>query len=259
MRHPSGSLTILAVTLALAIVAHPRPALGQCDVQRDVEGQLDAGAVSGVLIEAGAGSLEIVGGDAVALRVRGTICASDEEMAASSRLILEERRGAAWIETDLPEGGGWPGGYARMDLVVEMPRSLSVDIRDGSGGMVVRSIAAVHVDDGSGEVRIEDIEGAVEVEDGSGEVWITGAGSVDVDDGSGSVEIVDVRGNVRIVEDGSGEIQIRDVAGDVTIDQDGSGSIDVVRVGGDFVLEDDGSGSVTYSEVQGRVVLPPAR
>jgi hypothetical protein len=255
MGHRTRNLVVVSFLLA-AVAAYPRPALGQCDVERQVDGELDAAAISGVLVQAGAGALQVTGGDDSVIRVRGIICASDEDMAAEARLILEERRGAAWIETDLPDGGGWNGRYARMDLTIEMPRSLSADIRDGSGEMVVRSIAAVHVDDGSGEVRIEDIAGAVQIEDGSGEIRVNGAGSVEVDDGSGTMEIADVRGDVRILEDGSGGIEVRDVEGGVTIEEDGSGSIDVVRVGGDFVLEDDGSGSVTYADVQGRVILP---
>ena len=45
---------------------------------------------------------------------------------------------------------------------------------------------------------------------------------VEVDDGSGEVKIAQINGNIQI-DDGSGEINIRDIRGDVGID-DGSGT-----------------------------------
>lgn len=256
MLRPLPALTVLA---GLSLAAAPSLATGQCDVRREVDRSLDAAGISGVLVQAEAGRLEITGGEHTAVRVHGVLCASDESVADRARLVVEARRGAAWIETDLPDGDGWNDAYARMDLVVEIPARLPVDVRDGSGEIVLRSIAAVHIDDGSGAIDVEDVAGPVEIEDGSGDLRIVRAGSVVVDDGSGSIEIAEVEGSVRIIEDGSGGIDIRDVGGDVTIEEDGSGGIRVVRVGGDFVLEDDGSGSVTHSEVQGRVVLPSER
>ncbi|MFO7894207.1 MAG: hypothetical protein R6U63_10765 [Longimicrobiales bacterium] len=249
MRSQLFAALALVFALPIAVGAQDR-----CDVRRDVDRQIDAAGLDGVLIEAAAGSLEVVGADVDRVRVRGVLCASDEAIAADARLILERRQGAAWIEADLPESR-WRD-YVRMDLTVEMPRSLATDIRDGSGEIVVRSVAAVRIDDGSGEMDIRDVPGSVIVDDGSGGIRIERVGSVEVDDGSGGIEIYDVAGSVLVVEDGSGTIEIRDVTGDVRIQEDGSGSIVVVGVGGDFVLEDDGSGSVDYRDIQGRVSVP---
>lgn len=262
MRH--FALTAPAI-LALALAGTGLPPLTaaaadqeRCEVRREVDQQLDAAGLTGVLVDAGAGSLEVVGVGAPRVRVRGVLCVSDDELAERSRLIVERRQDAAWIETDLAEAGGW-GSYARMDLTIEMPATLAADIRDGSGEIRVRSIAAVRIEDGSGEVDVQEIGGEVRIDDGSGEIRVRSVGSVELEDGSGAMAIAEVRGDVLVLEDGSGEIDIRDVDGDVVIRDDGSGSIEVTRVGGDFILEDDGSGSVRYSEVQGQVTVPPDR
>lgn len=259
MRHFAVALPALAVAVVVTATGPDTdspPRQERCEVRREVDQQLEANGLTGVLVDAGAGSLEVVGGDVAHVRVRGVLCASDDDMAADSRLIVERRQDAAWIEADLAEGGGWRGDYARMDLRVEMPRSLAADIQDGSGEITVRGIAAARVDDGSGEMEVLDIEGAVIIDDGSGGIRVERVGSVEIEDGSGGIEVADVRAGVLIVEDGSGSMEIRDVAGDVRIEEDGSGSIVVTGVGGDFILEDDGSGSVRYSEIQGRVSVP---
>lgn len=249
--------SMTTVTFAVLLLLPGAAWAQDCDVRRDLEQQLDAAGLDGVLIEAHAGSLDVVGADVDRVQVRGVVCASDDDLAAESRLVVERRRDAAWIEADLPEAGGmWGRSYVRMDLTVEMPRSLAADIEDGSGSTTIREIAAVRLDDGSGGIEIRDIAGSVIITDGSGEIRVERVGSLEIDDGSGEIEVWDVRGGVLVTEDGSGEIEIREVAGDVRIEEDGSGSILVVDVGGDFILDEDGSGSVRYEDVRGLVRVP---
>lgn len=259
MRYLMATLPILALAVPAFLEAPGTDQPSQCSVRQELERELDAADLEGVLVDAAGGSLEVVGSDTDGIRVTGVLCASDAEMAAESRLVVERRRNAAWIETDLPSGGGWGGDYARMDLTISMPRGLAADIEDGSGWIRVRSIAAAHIVDSSGSIEVEDVEGLVRIDDGSGDIEVRRAGSVEVEDGSGGMRISDVQGSVLVIDDGSGQIDIRSVAGDVHIREDGSGSIEVVGVGGDFTLEDDGSGSVRYQDVEGRVSLPPGR
>ena len=247
------SITTAALALLIAL---PVALAGQdrCEVRREVDRQLDASGLEGVLIAAEAGALEVVGADVDRVRVRGVLCASDEDMAADARLVLERRQDAAWIEADLPDGG-WRD-YVRMDLTVEMPRSLAADIEDSSGEISVRDIAAARIDDSSGGIAVRDVPGSLIIDDSSGEIVLENVGSVELEDSSGEIEIRGVAGSVLIIEDSSGSIEIRDVTGDVRIREDGSGSIEVIGVGGDFILEDDGSGSVRYRDIQGRVSVP---
>lgn len=255
--HTALPRTILAALLAVA-TAGGAAAQDRCDVREEVDGRVDARGLRGVLVHAEAGALTVTGGDGDAVRVRGVVCASDAALAGAARLAVAERQGAAWVEVVLPETDG-RREYVRMDLVVEMPRSLPVDIVDGSGATDVRGVAAVHIEDGSGEITVEDVAGAVEIEDNSGEIEVRGAGSVAITDGSGEIVVEGVRGGVHILDDGSGSIEIRGVTGDVRIDEDGSGSIRVEDVGGDFVLERDGSGAVRYRDIRGTVRVPEGR
>jgi DUF4097 and DUF4098 domain-containing protein YvlB len=123
-----------------------------------------------------------------------------------------------------------------INLTVRVPRNMDVE-----------------VDDGSGEVRIAQIEGNIQVDDGSGEISIRDIrGDVGIDDGSGTVDVRDVTGSVTI-DDGSGTIQIHDIGENVKV-SDGSGSINIDGVGGDVIIKEEGSGSCNIKNVSGRVV-----
>jgi DUF4097 and DUF4098 domain-containing protein YvlB len=111
----------------------------------------------------------------------------------------------------------------------------------------------LEVDDGSGEVKIANIDGNVQIDDGSGGLVVRDVrGVVDIDDGSGSIDIKDVTGSVT-VDDGSGTIKINDIRKNVKV-SDGSGSIYIDNVIGDVVIREDGSGSVNIQNVKGKVI-----
>ncbi len=123
-----------------------------------------------------------------------------------------------------------------INLTVQVPKNLGVEVDDGSGGM-----------------KIEHIDGNLQIDDGSGEITVRDIlGDVDIDDGSGTVDVRDVTGNVT-VDDGSGTIKVNDIGENVKV-SDGSGSIYIDGVGGDVIIKDDGSGSVKISNVTGKVV-----
>jgi hypothetical protein len=231
----------------------------RCDVRREVAAELPAEAVRGLLISAAAGTLQVRGDDGATVRVRGVICASDTDLADDARLVVEARREVAWIEADLPEQGGWGDDYVRMDLEVLAPAVLPADIRDSSGDLEVRGIAAVRIEDSSGGIEVREVAGAVEIDDSSGGIAVYDVGSVQLRDGSGGVVVQGVRENVRVLDDGSGPMDIEDVGGDVRIDEDGSGGIRIERVVGDVVVLRDGSGGIDVREVQGEVRIPDRR
>ena len=127
----------------------------------------------------------------------------------------------------------------RLDLTLEVPDTVPLEVEDSSGSLRIYNVAAVDLRDGSGGIDIDGV-----------------AGDVRVTDGSGGIDIVAVRGSVTIEDDGSGGIDIADVGGDVIIEEDGSGGIDVADGQGDFIVKRDGSGSVRHSGVAGRVDTP---
>jgi DUF4097 and DUF4098 domain-containing protein YvlB len=113
-----------------------------------------------------------------------------------------------------------------INLTVRVPKNLGLEIDDGSGEVKIEHIDGnLRIDDGSGEITVRDILGDVNIDDGSGTIDVEDvAGNLEIDDGSGTIKINDVRKNVK-VSDGSGSIYIDGVVGDVTIREDGSGSV----------------------------------
>jgi hypothetical protein len=249
--------TALPVLLSLAIAA---PLLGD-DCRHTAPRQLSAPSdgVKVVEVRAGAGSLAVRGGAAAGIRATGTACSSSAGDLEKIRLESKRSGDRLVIEAIFPESSSWGFGWdfqRRLDFTVELPQTLPVEIRDGSGSIEVRGVAAAEIDDGSGSLDVHGVRGMVSVNDGSGDITIADAGGVRIEDGSGSIEISAIRGAVVIEEDGSGGIAIADVTGNVVIEDDGSGSIAVRNVSGDFTVRDDGSGGVTVDGVRGKVSIP---
>lgn len=194
-----------------------------------------------LVIEAGAGSLEVRGNPgADSIRVTATVrmdgvdADEGQKRLEDLELSLEADGRDARLVSNF-DSGFFGGHGARVDLVVDVPARLSLD-----------------VDDGSGSIDVNGIEGATRIVDGSGSITISAAGGdIAIDDGSGSIDIRDAAGNVDL-EDGSGSIDVRGVRGSVMID-DGSGGIVVSNVDGDLTIPEAGSGGVRFTDVRGRV------
>lgn len=249
--------TILALSLTLPLAAAAARA-DDCRYTDDRDATLDATGVSALRIDAEAGSLRVEGrADLTEVRIHGTACASDRDLLDEIRLDTGRRGDTLRVKVDIDDGG-WGWSTRRLDLVIEVPERLAVEIEDGSGSIDVRAVASLDISDGSGEIDIDDIRGDVVLEDGSGEIDVTGVkGSLTItEDGSGGISIRDVVGDVDIREDGSGSIDIRDVDGSVRIHDDGSGSIEVFRVAGNFDVDHDGSGGISFDHIGGRVRVP---
>ena len=220
-----------------------------------------------VRIVADAGTLKISGhSDLSEIRVRGRACASDQDILEQIQLETRRSGDEISVEAKVPSDSrkfsvrGFSikrsHGSRYLDLEIDVPDSLVLDIGDGSGSVMIQDTGTLSLKDGSGSIKIENAAGDVSIRDGSGNVDIRRVqGDVDVRDGSGSISIHEIVGSARI-QDGSGGITVARVARDVTVAGDSSGSISVSQVGGDFTVEDDGSGSVHYEDVGGQVSIP---
>ena len=220
--------------------------------------------VERIKIIAGAGDLEVVGiEDAEDVSVQATIRVEDLSGADAAAFIAEyvdlrfeiqsgtltfysEANNPGIIQSIFGEGGS-----AAVDLVVHMPRTWPLRVEDGSGDIDIDQLrAGVSVDDSSGEIEISSVAGGADIDDSSGDTTLRRIrGPVVVVDGSGDLWITDVRGEIT-VDDGSGTLEIRDVVGTITVD-DGSGHIVVEQVEGDVRILDAGSGGVTLNEIDG--------
>lgn len=237
------------------------------------------------------------------IRTRGRACATDRELLEQIDLVAERRGNALWIEAKVPADDGtpprrtlrslgWRNSGAFLDLEMDVPETLALDITGGSGALIIRSVGPLRlqhgtgaidikgvagdlaVRDGSGAIEIEDIQGSVTLQDGSGSISIAAVGGraeirdqsghlqvrnirgdLEVTDGSGDISATDVDGRA-ILTDGSGDMDISRVGDDLTIRSDTSGDISVEHIEGNFTVQSNGSGSVRHRDVFGQVSVP---
>jgi len=207
---------------------------------------LDAAGIDSVVIEAGAGSLEVRGNaDANAISVTALIQVPEKEEKAlkiiESDLVLTlERDGDSAVLNGYFESNGWGWGDSpSIRLEVEVPDRVSLEVDDSSGSIIIRDVSGeIDIEDGSGSLQMSNVGGNVRIEDGSGSVSVEGVGGdISIDDGSGSITVRDVRGSV-VVDDGSGSIKVTDVGADLIIKEDGSGSLNFARIEGRVEKDD---------------------
>lgn len=229
-------VAIVAFAVTLPVAAHAQ------DYDEPRNATVNAAGATVVKVDARAGLLRITGRtDLTEVRVRGTARASSRGLLAGIKLEAVRNGNEVSIRAIMPDSrdSDW-SSEALLDLVIEVPATLALDVDDTSGDMTIESVAA--------KTRIEDTSGNIRVRDAGGDVWIS--------DSSGGIDVRGVKGSVDIDEDTSGEIEVYDVTGSVRVGRDSSGGIDVSRVGGDFVVEHDGSGSIDYDGVKGKVDIP---
>lgn len=238
-------------------------ALGDsCKFEKDIDLTLDLADSDMLSIFAAAGELDIEGVSGTDLAViSGRVCASKEAWLEESVVNTEVGRNAS-IKVDLPSGNkgwSWSGNnYVRMDLRVEVPVSMALDVKDSSGSMFLKNIAAVEVKDSSGDIEIENAHGPVSISDSSGDIDVDKVeGNLTIEsDSSGGIYASEIRGSVLVVKDSSGDIKVSDISADVIVERDSSGDIKATNVGGDFRVLKDSSGRITSNDVDGEVQVP---
>ena len=261
-----ASVAVILAAVALGCIPSELAA-DSCRYEAERDATLAAENATRARIIAGAGKLEVRGHPGLdEIRIRGRACASDQETLDQIQLETGRSADEVRIEAKLPSGGRQfyvilfnrkrSFGTVLLDLEIDVPDSMTLDIADGAGHVAIRDTGPLELADGSGDIRIEDVAGNASVRDGSGRVDIRRVrGDVSLTDGSSDLSITEVAGSVRI-RDGSGGIRVARVARDVTVTLDGSGSISVRKVEGDFSVERDGSGNIHYDDILGQVSLP---
>jgi len=271
--------------ICLALLAlGPATALAwgdDCKFRAERAGGVDAKGIEKVVIRAGAGDMKIVGrSSAVRVEARGAACAGTQELLDGSQITIRREGNIVYVETTLPQStdGGWNWGknqYAYIDVGIALPSNVPVEATDSSGDTNVEDLAALTIQDSSGDLEIHRIAGLADVNDSSGDLDIDDVGSARVRDSSGDIEIEKVRGEVDITSDSSGDIHVAQVAASVHIGQDSSGGIRVEdvkanvivdsdssgdiyagHVGGDFTVSEDSSGDIDHDSVGGKVTIP---
>ncbi len=210
-------------------------------------------------IDASAGFLRVKGSASSEVKITGLARASSQKLLSEIKLIAERRGEVVYIKADIEErNNNWGDNYYRaLDLTIEVPSTIALEVKDGSGEVEISGTAGVRLTDGSGSIDMSNIGGAVDIEDGSGGIQLRNIrGNVDINDGSGEIIARGVTGNLVIDDDGSGSIEGYDVSGSFTVRNDGSGGVKADGVGGDFDVRSKGSGGVSYYNVKGSVRIP---
>jgi DUF4097 and DUF4098 domain-containing protein YvlB len=270
----------LFLATSLSLVASHVSLAEDCKLTAERTGQLAIAGAKRIAIEARAGDLTVKGRPGVSqVAAKGKACASDQTML--DRIQIEMRLEGEVLQVtarmpDITADDAPRNAYATLDLVVDVPDQLPLELIDSSGDMEVDGVAALDVTDSSGDIDISRVAGDLAVQDSSGDVEIDevgknlrirdSSGDVEVEDvhgnvevesdGSGSLEFMRVGQNIRIGHDGSGDIRISNVKGDARVDSDGSGEVNVSDVAGSFTLGSKGSGSVDVADVGGAVNIP---
>ncbi len=196
-------------------------------------------------VENGKGSVTVHAEDTTETRVALTGADADDAVVELDgeelRVIAPKRR------------GGFLGGERGLDIAITVPTSSELVAKLGSAGLsATGALGATQVRSGSGEVRLELLDGPCLVETGSGDLVVADAGQpLRVKSGSGEVTVGTTAQAVSI-STGSGDVRIR-YAGGPTVVKTGSGSLRIDRARTDVGLTT-GSGDLEIASISaGRV------
>ena len=260
--------SLMALMSGCIVIASPTSS-SRADLHTQKELYLDADMLKMLTVETGSGSLTILGEDGLK-EIRATAdIYTDKKHPESYQLSLTKSGSTAkFFAENSRTSGFWVGNSPHIDVVLHVPASLIMDIDDGSGEIIIENIQNlltikdgsgditvknigndVSIDDNSGGIYISQVNGSLDITDGSGELLIKDIhGNLTLDDSSGAIEVINITGNAKIT-DGSGELTVNKVSGMVTID-DGSGGINISDAGGLKII-DSGSGALKVNNIKG--------
>lgn len=208
------------------------------DVKKQQQLALSSAELKALIIDADAGSLQIKGNEnADEISVTATIY-TNEEQNNYTLTLKQQADKAVLIAKHYNKTLGiqiYNGDSPTIDLVVTVPSHFNLDI-----------------DDDSGDINIDSMQGNITLDDDSGSIDINSANNVTIDDDSGDISLQNIRGNVQI-DDDSGSITINKVTGNLSIEDD-SGDIEVDNVNG-LVTIKDGSGDIRVNNTRGLTII----
>jgi DUF4097 and DUF4098 domain-containing protein YvlB len=220
------------------------------------------------------GSVRVQGGSQqdITYVIRTRSYSSDEKTARREfenyKISANGRGDAASIE------GDWQGGHHHLcsgEIVVNVPRNLSLaKIETSGGGVTVTDIAGrVETESGGGKIHLDNIGGSVTAETGGDSIEIgtvngdlhleTGGGKIYISNAKGKVEATTGGGNIVLVsaaqgaslEAGGGNIEVKQCGGRLRVST-GGGNIELGDISGPVELET-GGGSIRLGSAKGVV------
>lgn len=213
MKNAARTTAHRLTALATVVVAMTLAAAG-CAPDSIEDFEIDE-EVAHLVVGNDAGHVEIRGADTAAITVHAELYGED---VALERFTED---GVLHIESDID----WPCSYCRIDMVVTVPRDLSVEVSGGSSDVTVVGLEAdLEASSGSGAVDVEGLRCERFVSStGSGDIRAVGLDVDEADVGSGSGHLTlsfDTAPTTVLVGTGSGNQRITVPSGayDVTWD-----------------------------------------
>jgi len=219
---------------------------------------VDAAGLRHVTLRIPAGDVRLAGRPDIGhVRVIARRCGSRAEL--FDALDLDVRRTDAELDAgfELPTQlfSRTRGSIARIDLTVEVPARLSVEIENGLGEVEISDVDSVRIADSLDDIHVVRVARDVYVEAGPGDVTVTDVkGSALVAQSVGRVVVERVDGDVTLAEGHTGPVEIRGVRADATIGDGQAGDVRVDGVDGDLFLGRMTEGRLNAENVSGQIV-----
>lgn len=250
----------LRIAASLALLALPATALAwdlDCRYGAERQASVDTTGATRVEIMARAGDLMVRPSSGATLAAEGRACASSQAFLDHTQLLVRRQGDLVQVHVQVPdEMKGIGTFYATLDLDVQVPAGLPIEVTDTSGDTTIEKVRVTRITDSSGDLVVRDLPVDVEINDSSGDIRVeNAAGLVKITDSSGDIIVTGAR-DVLIPSDSSGDIEIERVSGSVRIENDSSGDIVITTVGKDVEVLADSSGTVRISGVTGTVKVP---
>lgn len=250
---------IRQAALLLALVSNPAGAWDMgCRYSADRGARIDTTGAERIELIARAGDLTVRKGATSEVIAKGRACASSEAYLAQTQVHAVRTGTTVRVYVQVPdEMKGIGIFYAALDLTVDVPGAIPVEVTDSSGDATLTGVQVTKLTDSSGDIVARGLTGDVEISDSSGDIRLDDtAGKVTITDSSGDIVIRGAR-DVLVRSDNSGDLSIARISGDVRIESDTSGDIEISDVGRNVELLADTSGTVHVAGVMGSVSLPP--
>ncbi|MEO8741654.1 MAG: hypothetical protein ABI365_00515 [Lysobacteraceae bacterium] len=249
-------------TLTCVLLLAPSLALAdQCRFEAPRNAALDMTGIHTVVIDIGHHTLHLNGTTSGVSKIHGRACASSTDRLAELQ-ITQHRDGDRLIVSPAESHGMnffsfFGSSYAYLDLQMDIPDTVAVELDVGSGDAFVSNVAQLNAGVGSGDLDVNSVRGRFGAHVGSGDIKAHDVGETHVTSiGSGDFTANLVRGNLSIGRIGSGDADLRAVGGNVDVQSIGSGDLRVNGVARDLHVAHVGSGEVDHLAVAGKVDVP---
>jgi DUF4097 and DUF4098 domain-containing protein YvlB len=248
--------------IAVLLLAPAFAMADECRFEAPLGQSLDLAGVHTLEIRLGRHNLHLTGSEGTTARMAGRACASSKERLDKLHLA-QHREGDRLVLVAEDDDSDWSfnlfgwSNYAYLDMQLDIPRNLAVDLAVGSGDADVAGIDNLDSHVGSGDLHARNIGGRFTTSVGSGDIVAHDTGAIRVDSiGSGDFTADTVRGDVAIGSIGSGDAGLKNVEGNVVVDSIGSGDLNADGITRDLRVRTVGSGDVTHHHISGRVDIP---